>query len=80
MMGVVYQWIPERGYGFLLAEDGRRYFLHIKGWMEPNGVPIAGREVVFDLEPGRNGRPSQATNARYLNRTEAGVNALQAGV
>lgn len=79
MNGVVYQWILEGGYGFLLGEDGRRYFLHIKGWMEPMGVPIAGRAVVFDIGPGLNGRPSQATNARYALE-QAGLKALEAGV
>ena len=76
MTGVVFQWIPQRGYGFLLAEDGRRYFLHIKGWSEPQGVPIVGRKVEFELEPGRNGNPSQATRARYQTEVQAGLSAL----
>jgi cold shock CspA family protein len=63
MKGTVLEYDQRRGFGYVLAENGRRYFAHIRNW-ESTKPPKANDEVVFDVGPGWNGKPSQCVNIR----------------
>ena len=73
MNGVVKHWDLRRGFGWLKVSNGRDYFCHIKNWLETD-APTVGRAVEFELGPGRNGKPDQAINVRYV--VNAGAAAL----
>ena len=53
LTGHVMLWFPPKGYGFFLAPDGRRVFVHVTDTPERQNLPI-GTRVTFTL--GRDGR------------------------
>jgi len=70
MNGTVLEFDPTRGFGWVLAENGRRYFAHIRNW-DSAKAPSAKNEVVFDVGPGWNGKPNQCVN--IIIRSEVGA-------
>jgi cold shock CspA family protein len=85
MNGTVLEYDPKRGFAWVLAENGRKYFAHIRNW-ESVRAPRSNDEVVFDVGPGLNGKPNQCVNIRLRSEVEAalaskaGADALKAGV
>ena len=78
MIGTIVEFNPARGYGYVLATSGRRYFAHIRNW-ESAESPKAGRTVVFDVGPGLPGKASQAVNIYLQSDIEIGAATLRAG-
>lgn len=56
--GPVVQWNDEKGYGFISDGEGARLFFHATDVQAGNPRPMLGDLVVFDVAPGRDGRPS----------------------
>ncbi len=88
MIGTCTFWNNQRGYGFVTAQDGTQYFLHISNF-ERGKTPVLGAYISFELgQPLRQKMQLQAVNAHFAtaeearraNATTAGVNALSQGV
>ncbi len=50
--GIVKEYDPERGFGFIQGEDGEDYFLHVSGLrehMKDKGLR-EGQRVLFDVD------------------------------
>jgi len=62
----------EKGFGFIIGEDGKDLFFHVKG-MSDGSTPQAGDALTFDLEPSRM-KPGevQAQNIRGGTGWDAG--------
>ena len=56
--GELVLWDDERGFGFIVADDGQRCFVHIKAIGRIATRPRVGDRVTFALTPGRDGRPA----------------------
>lgn len=54
--GELVQWNDERGFGFIEADDGKRYFVHISRIGRIATRPRAGDLVSFSSATGRDGR------------------------
>jgi cold shock protein len=55
--GTIKKLVPDRGFGFIAAEDGREYFFHRTGLdSSVNFDSLAGGErVEFEIEPSQKG-------------------------
>ena len=55
--GTIKKLVPERGFGFIAADDGKEYFFHRSGVESMHGFDtLSGGEVVtFDVEPSPKG-------------------------
>lgn len=53
------KWFDQKkGYGFILSEDGKDYFFHIRSTAFKEGeVPKSGVPVEFEIGIGRKGTP-----------------------
>ena len=62
--GVVKEYNPEKGFGFITGEDGEDYFVHVSGLREHlKGKGLwAGQNVSFDVDFGMKG--DKAINVR----------------
>ena len=50
--GIVKEYDPDRGFGFIQGEDGENYFLHVSGLrehMKDKGLR-EGQRVLFDVD------------------------------
>lgn len=56
--GELVQWNDERGFGFIVTDDGQRCFVHIKEIARIATRPRIGDRVSFTLTSGRDGRPA----------------------
>lgn len=56
--GELVQWNDEKGYGFILAADGQRRFVHISSITRIATRPRIGDRVTFALGRGNDGRPA----------------------
>ena len=62
--GVVKEYNPEKGFGFIKGEDGEDYFVHVSGlreYLKGKGLR-AGQNVSFDVDFGMKG--DKAINVR----------------
>ena len=62
--GVVKEYNPEKGFGFIIGEDGEDYFVHVSGLREHlkgKGLRV-GQNVSFDVDFGMRG--DKAVNVR----------------
>ena len=62
--GVVKEYNPEKGFGFIIGEDGEDYFVHVSGLREHlkgKGLRV-GQNVSFDVDFGMRG--DKAINVR----------------
>lgn len=48
-LGVIDQYFPERGFGFVMMEDKRKAFFHFSYLEDPDWLPIKGARVRFNL-------------------------------
>jgi len=62
--GVVKEYNPEKGFGFIIGEDGEDYFVHVSGLREHlKGKGLrTGQNVSFDVDFGMRG--DKAINVR----------------
>jgi CspA family cold shock protein len=74
LSGVVFSWSNQRGFGFVEAASGKRYFAHISAWQSDDEAPAAGRRVSFELRDAEKG--PIAVSIRLLPYTTPGLNAL----
>ncbi len=58
LSGQLVQWNDERGFGFIAASDGKRYFVHISHIRRIADRPRMGDFVAFAPDIGKDGRPS----------------------
>jgi uncharacterized membrane protein YsdA (DUF1294 family)/cold shock CspA family protein len=58
LSGQLVQWNDERGFGFIAASDGKRYFVHISNIRRIVDRPRMGDFVAFAPDIGKDGRPS----------------------
>jgi uncharacterized membrane protein YsdA (DUF1294 family)/cold shock CspA family protein len=58
LSGQLVEWNDERGFGFIAASDGRRYFVHISHIRRIVDRPRMGDFVAFAPDIGKDGRPS----------------------
>ena len=57
MKGYINRFFCDRGYGFITAEGGQRYFCHISNIDIPSGqYPQTGQNVTFELEESYKGK------------------------
>lgn len=56
--GTLRTWDEERGFGFIAPRDGgRELFVHISAFPRDGSRPTAGERVIYEVGPGRDGRP-----------------------
>jgi cold shock protein len=66
MKGKVKFFNESKGFGFIVAEDGKDIFVHV---VDLNGVTlISDQEVGFDVEDGKRG--SKAVNVKVLKEAD----------
>lgn len=66
MRGTVLSWYPERGFGFVISEDRKDYFLHVRSIVD-HVVPRIGDVVEFELAESRKpGQRPEAVNATIV--------------
>ena len=56
--GELVQWNDERGFGFIVADDGQRCFVHIKAIDRIATRPRVGDRATFTVARGYDGRPA----------------------
>jgi cold shock CspA family protein len=57
--GKLQKWNAERGFGFIVAEDGGQdVFVHISAFARDGRVPTQGEALTFEVEPDRTGKRS----------------------
>ena len=57
---------PERGFGFITPDEGRKdIFVHVSGLSDPSKTLREGQRLAFDVEQGRKG--PRAVNVRILS-------------
>jgi len=55
--GKLKKWNAERGFGFILADDGGQdIFVHITAFARDGRQPTEGEVLTFEVEPDRNGK------------------------
>jgi CspA family cold shock protein len=56
--GKIKRYFDDRGFGFLLGDDGEELFFHVRGHLPPNTVPNVGARVRYDVRmSSRNNKP-----------------------
>ncbi len=69
--GHLKKWNAERGFGFIVADDGgAELFVHITAFVRDGRQPVVGEALSFDVEPDRNGKRS-AVRVRRLDEPQA---------
>ena len=59
--GCLKNWNAERGFGFILADDGgQELFVHISAFARDGQLPTVGERLSFEVEPDRNGKKRAA--------------------
>ena len=57
--GKLKKWNAERGFGFIVADDGGQdIFVHISAFARDGRQPVEGEALTFEIEPDRNGKRS----------------------
>ncbi len=57
--GELRKWNTERGFGFIVAEDGgQEIFAHVTAFPRNGLPPTVGERLTFEVEPDRNGKRS----------------------
>lgn len=57
--GKLKKWNAERGFGFIVADDGGQdIFVHITAFARDGRQPMDGEVLTFEVEPDRNGKRS----------------------
>ena len=57
--GKLNKWNAERGFGFIVADDGGQdIFVHITAFPRDGRQPMEGEVLTFEVEPDRNGKRS----------------------
>ncbi|WEJ33376.1 DUF1294 domain-containing protein [Devosia sp. SD17-2] len=69
LLGTVVEWNDERGFGFIAADDGERYFVHISEVGRRKRRPALGDRVDFVPKKGSDGR-IQAASVRLSGATK----------
>ena len=55
--GTLKKWNAERGFGFIVAEQGgQELFVHISAFPRDGRLPAVGEPLSFDIEPEHDGR------------------------
>jgi cold shock protein len=52
--GTIKKLVPDRGFGFIAAEDGKEYFFHRSGVQDFDTL-VGGETVSFEIEPSPKG-------------------------
>jgi cold shock protein len=52
--GTINKLVPDRGFGFIAAEDGKEYFFHCSGVHDFDTL-LGGEKVSFEIEPSPKG-------------------------
>ncbi len=52
--GTIKKLVPDRGFGFIAAEDGKEYFFHRSGVQDFDTL-MGGEKVLFEIEPSPKG-------------------------
>lgn len=69
-LGVVTGW-SDRGYGFLLTEDRRQFFLHIHGMIDQSILPQKGDVIEFEARESSRNKLPEAMNAVIISTANA---------
>ncbi len=73
MFGTIFDYNPNRGYGFISLKSGRRIFFHISSY-NGEAIPTPGMSVEFDLGAAKKfGKPDQAVHVIPAETTVGGV-------
>lgn len=93
--GTLKKWNAERGFGFIVADDGgQELFAHISAFPRDGQLPALGERLSFEVEPDRDGKKRavrvhragvvQAARAHTANRSlrlsRTGHNQREAGI
>jgi cold shock CspA family protein len=71
--GKLKKWNPERGFGFIVADDGGQdIFVHITAFGRDARQPSEGDVLTFEVEPDRNGKCSAVRVRRPGDTHKAG--------
>ena len=69
--GTLKKWNDERGFGFLLAENGgQELFVHVSAFPRGGRPPLVGEALSFEVEPDKDGR-KRAVRVRRPGDPEA---------
>jgi cold shock CspA family protein len=72
-IGKIVRFNSNRGFGFVEAHSGRRFYFHIRKWAA-DVPPEAGQTVWFDVGPAFvDGRPEEAINLLVVADIDAGA-------
>jgi cold shock protein len=52
--GTIKKIVPDRGFGFIAADDGKEYFFHRSGVQDFDAL-MGGEKVSFEIEPSPKG-------------------------
>jgi CspA family cold shock protein len=52
--GTIKKLVPDRGFGFIAADDGKEYFFHRSGAQDFDAL-VGGEKVSFEIEPSPKG-------------------------
>ena len=52
--GTIKKLVPDRGFGFVAAEDGKEYFFH-RSAVQDFDTLLGGEKVSFEIEPSAKG-------------------------
>jgi cold shock CspA family protein len=63
--GKVKHWNDDKGFGFILADDGESYFAHINDF-KPRAEPDVGQRVQFDIAMDDRKQKPRADNVRAV--------------
>jgi cold shock CspA family protein len=79
MIGTCTFWHSVKAYGFITAQDGTQYFLHITNF-EKGKTPVLGGLIYFELgQPQRAELRLQCVSARYARPLEVKMAGGQVG-
>lgn len=70
--GKLKKWNAERGFGFIVADDGGQdIFVHISAFARDGRQPAEGDLLTFEIEPDRNGKRSAVRVRRVGDATRS---------
>lgn len=78
MEGYVDYWRADKGWGWVLTDDGGRFFAHITAFNPRPGAQQIVKGAIVEFDPGRTSRGIVAINIRICTAATAAQRLLEA--